>query len=67
MIISICEMIDQTRRFGFHTRDLVVEELGGVKAYRLLSRLGKLRYLLIPKDSWVLRVLGGMRKKPMIS
>jgi hypothetical protein len=67
MIISICEMIDQTRRFGFHTRDLVVEELGGVKAYRLLSRLGKLRYMLIPKDSWVLRVLGGMRKKPMIS
>lgn len=57
VITSVCEMIDQTRLFGFHTRDLVVDELGGVKVYRLLARLGRLRYFLFPKDSPVVRTI----------
>jgi hypothetical protein len=56
VITSVCEMIDETRRFGFHTRDMVVADLGGVKAYRLLSKVGKLRYALFPKDSPLLKV-----------
>lgn len=61
VITSVCEMIDETRRFGFHTRDMVVADLGGLKAYRLFSRLGKLRYVLFPKDSPLLRVLKGSK------